>query len=388
MLRMGIYHQIGHDCINLLKEKALSPFAGLIWSPVNYLEEEVTSSNLSLPKKFSRFLDPQLYFPAGEKENLHAWDYYPDDFETSDNTNPAYWDSISKALIKTCIRTGCKTLCSPAPILNQCNNAYYDFFTDRANFAVEYASDTDVTILQTVVIKLAEIEGAGCIEKIASILSRSNASGFYLIFSSSTTPRRELCSSEQLTNAMKLIFLLKQCGLRVTVGFCSSDFVLWRYAGADDIATGKFFNLRRFTATRFLEEENGGGGGQLPYLFDKSYLSFFREGDIIRLERRGLLDSEIEQNPYNVEIMNIVRSRSHRAWVALSWRSYLYSMMTLESSLVSHDEKIASMLNTAEKRWEFLRNSNLLMEEVPNNGSWIRNWRIALNEFDDFLNDI
>lgn len=385
---MGVFHQIGHDCINLVGERPLNPFSGLIWSPVNYREDKVTAFNRSLPQNFARIFDPQLYFPDGEKRNLLAWDYYPEDFETTDNTNPVYWDEISKALIRTCQRTGCNTLCSPTPIPKQCNNGYYDFFTSRTSTLVELAKDSGISILQTVVIKLDDIDGDDCVKKIATIISRSSATGIYLIFSSSITPRRELKTPEELTAVMKLIYLLKQCSKKVIVGFCSSDFILWRYAGADDIATGKYFNLRRFTANRFLEEEAGGGGGQLSYMFDKSYLAFFREGDILRLDKKRLLDPEIELNPYNASILNIVRSPSHKAWVALSWKSYLYSMMLLESTLKNNDKQIVDLLATAEQNWERIKDNNILMEEVQNNGSWIRRWRIALNDFNDYLKKI
>ena len=384
---MGIYHQIGHNSINLVKEKNLNHFSGLIWSPVNYTQEKVSGNNHTLPKDFAKTFDPQLYFPDGEKRNLLAWDYYPEDFETADITSRTFWDTISKKLVDTCVNTDCRFLCSPVAIPKHCGLDYYNFFNDCAEYTSELAETKGVSVFQTVVLKLDQIDREGCIEEIASVVSRTKAAGVYLVFESSTTPRRELHDAEQLLAAMKIIHYLRCSGHRVVVGFCSSDFALWRYAGASDIATGKYFNIRRFTATRFLEDDTGGGGGQLPYLYDNSFIAFLREGDVLRLDRLGLLDREIESNPYNIEILNIVRSRSRKAWVALSWCSYLYSIMKLEEDYKEHDERIKSNLEAAEKKWVELQRKGVLMEEIPNNGSWIREWRIALNEFDRLISE-
>jgi hypothetical protein len=89
--------------------------------------------------------------------------------------------------------------------------------------------------------------------EIASILSRSVAETIYLIFVGQTDPRRELSDEEALKGAMRLIASLEGAGLMVIVGFTSSDMVLWKAAGASSCATGKFFNLRRFTSSRFEE---------------------------------------------------------------------------------------------------------------------------------------
>ena len=39
---------------------------------------------------------------------------------------------------------------------------------------------------------------------------------------------------------MKLIKLLSDAGIKVFVAYCSTEFILWKYAGAKEFATGKF----------------------------------------------------------------------------------------------------------------------------------------------------
>ena len=91
-----------------------------------------------------------------------------------------------------------------------------------------------------------------------------------------------LSEVEEIKGAMRLIAAMRAAGLKVTVGFLSSDVLLWKAAGASHCATGKFFNLRRFTRTRF-EEPRGQGGGQLPYWFEESLMAFLRQSDVQRI---------------------------------------------------------------------------------------------------------
>src|SRR5580704_15281584 len=131
---------------------------------------------------------------------------------------------------------------------------------------------------------------------IASILSRSKATHVYLVFVSLMEPRREINEVEEIKGAMRLIAALREAGLEVTVGFSSSDMVLWKAAGATNCATGKFFNLRRFTRTRF-EEPRGQGGGQLPYWFEESLMAFLRQSDVQRVLPLNLPRLETSPNP-------------------------------------------------------------------------------------------
>ena len=127
--------------------------------------------------------------------------------------------------------------------------------------------------------------------EIASIVSRTRAPYVYLVLISNVYPRREFADTEEIKGAMKLIYTLEDSGLKVIVGYSSSDVILWKSAGATACALGKFFNLRRFTSSRFQEPSEG--GGQLPYWFEESLLSFLRESDLIRVRDANLLSTEM-----------------------------------------------------------------------------------------------
>ena len=187
---------------------------------------------------------------------------------------------------------------------------------------------------------------------------------------------------EQLKGAMKLIALLETARMPVIVGFCSSDLVLWKAAGASHCATGKFFNLRRFTRARF--DEPLQGGGQLPYWFEESLLAFVRESDILRIRPRGLIAQTLANNPFAVDIVRRLDDGQGVAWIALGWREYLYWFADFETRSTAGRLSITQVLRTAETNWRDLNDNDVLMEEVRNDGAWLRPWRRAVVEFGNF----
>ncbi|MEE9189538.1 MAG: hypothetical protein V3U16_02080, partial [Candidatus Neomarinimicrobiota bacterium] len=156
-------------------------------------------------------------------------------------------------------------------------------------------------------------------------------------------------------------------------------------AGATNCATGKFFNLRRFTLSRF-EEPLDSRGGQLPYWFEHSLLAFVRRPDLARLENHGLgelVGVSHSKNHWGDEIQSQFLSEPTKAWLRLSWRHYLswFSKAEYELSKSNSVEMINSWLLNAEQNWQMLEDSNVLLDEPRNNGAWIRPWRQALIEY-------
>ena len=149
----------------------------------------------------------------------------------------------------------------------------------------------------TVCVSLSELGDPNDVFRIASALSQNAPSDYYIVAQSDFEARRELRNRENLCGLLTLIAALKQAGGTILVSHCSSDMLLVKAAGENHAATGKFFNLRRFTRGRF-EEPGEKGGGQIPYWFEQSLLAFLRQADILRLRRNGfaaLMSSEIQQ---------------------------------------------------------------------------------------------
>jgi hypothetical protein len=233
--------------------------------------------------------------------------------------------------------------------------------------------------VQTAVVGMPDLATAGRPMAIASILSRSRTDHVYLVLVSQTEPRRELNEVEGIKGAMRLIAAMRGAGLTVTVGFSSSDVLLWKAAGASHCATGKFFNLRRFTRARF--EEPGQGGGQIPYWFEESLMAFLRQSDVQRIMPMSLPRLGTSPNPFGAQVLELLAIEPERAWLALAWRQFMFWFADVENRLDTGIATSAALLRNADSNWRTLDDADFLMEERRNDGGWIRPWRRALSEF-------
>ncbi len=376
---MTVYQQMGHDSKNLLEEETLSDYAGAILSPVNYTEEQTQlyMRRLQKPGNFDFVFDPQFYFPETNRGVLREWAYFPDDVDTADQASLSWWGEHVTNIVATARRLGATFVCSPAIVPRVYSDGFYDTLVQVGEILVDNIADA--TPVQTILVNLAKLGQPDRAHVIASIVSRTKCPHLYLIFVTDQEPRRELANAAELARAMLLITLLENSGLRVIVGFSSSDMVLWKVAGATSCATGKFFNLRRFTKSRF--EEPASGGGQLPYWFEESLLAYLREPDVIRIRHENLLSEASLRNPHSQPILDVIEIGQGDAWLALSWRQYMYWFADMERRITLGQVDVRAVLHQVEQRWRLLEDHDVLLEEPRNDGSWIRPWRQSLSDF-------
>lgn len=379
---MSVYHQMGHDSENLLWTEELSQFRGAILSPVNYDQAKVAGQIEWARERddFETLFDPQLYVPNSERGCLREWPYFPTDVDTADLTSDAWWNGILDALVGVCAEIRPTTVCSPVVLPGTYPDDYFARMVNIGDQLCTRLAGTDLRPVQSAVVGLPDLATSGRPMAIASILSRSRTNHIYLVLVSLTEPRREIAEVEEIKGAMRLIAALRAAGVEVTVGFSSSDVVLWKAAGASNCATGKFFNLRRFTRTRF-EEPRGQGGGQLPYWFEESVMAFLRQSDVQRILPMNLANLAPSVNPFGEQIRAQLASEPERAWLALAWRQFLFWFADIEARLESGAVAPAALLRNADSNWRILDDSDVLLEERRNDGGWIRPWRRALTEF-------
>ncbi len=376
---MSVYHQMGHDSWNLLQEQGLSLYKGAILSPVNDAEEKMAerlgqyrTSNAEV------IFDPQLYYPRTERGVLSGWRYFPKDVDSADFASRAWWRTLITSLSEVPKHIPIHSICSPAVITKSFPDDYYAVCNNVYDILAEKVAKRNVKVLYSLVTKLGDLSQPGRSETISSIVSASSAERVYLVLLSDINPRLELRDTEDLKGAMRLISLLEESGVSVLVGFSSSDIVLWKYAGASACATGKFFNLRRFTPSRF--EPPPGGGGQIPYWFEEALMAFTRESDLTRIRHAGKISSASESNPFGKTILDILDRSSGQAWLAESWRQYMYWFADFEKRVSAGVTEPKRCLVAAEKIWRELDEAEILMEEPTNDGGWLRPWRRALAE--------
>lgn len=377
---MSAYHQMGHDSRNLLSEKNLAAYRGAILSPINYTENEVMQQiDACDDMGFEFVLDPQLYYPNTARGKLTQWSYFPSDVDTADQSSNAWWQRLVSQIAETAERLQPAAVCSPSIVPRLFSMDYYSRCCEVTQDLRSALAKSNVGVLLSLLVRLGDLGDQGIVHRLASLISAGDIDRVFLVFVTDVEPRKELRAEEELKGAMRLIRYLEMNSIRVLVGYSSSDVVLWKAAGASDCATGKYFNVRRFTPSRW--EPATGGGNQFPYWFEESLMAFLRESDLIRVKNAGLLTNSTQLNPYGAAILDkIGDSATPTPWLSLSWRQYLYWFANFEFHMTSHPEEADRALVAAENAWGVLETSRILMEEPANNGTWLRGWRRAIIE--------
>jgi len=381
---MGVYHQMGHDSWNLVGEKPLHSYAGMILSPVNDGPTDVLQKLQQLKSKrpagdFEIILDPQFYEPRTARGQLTHWPHFSEDVDTIDLSNQAWWEERAKVLASTASELGATAICTPAFRPKVYDSNYYRWTVDCANRAQAQATKAGLDVLLTAIVRLTDLTKNGEPQAIASVLTSTPISRIYLVLCDELPPRTQRTDVDALAGAVKLIKLLEQAGTRVLVAFSGLDMLLWKAAGATGVASGKFFNLRRFASGRF-EEDGPEGGRVVPYWTDCKLITWLREDDVKLLDRKGLIDrAEAALNPYSNKILDILDSGSGKAWVGDGWRQYLYWFQATEAALSCNVSAITALLKQADSAWGAVNSSGVLLYDRQNTGEWIRPWLNAIH---------
>lgn len=376
-LIVAVYHQMGHHSENLAKE--LKNYKGAILSPLNADLERMRALSDVMDDKFELVFDPQLYFPATERAALKSWRYFPSDVETADVADLTWWSSVSGSILTTCDNLGAGAACSPIVVPNTFDLAFYRTSVDIADDMAQQASDIEV--IQTTVVRLPELSSLRRVMEIASIIASTSVERAYLVTLVDEPPRRELTDSVALAGVLRLVAELESAGVSVIVGFTGPEALLYMSVGASACATGKFFNLRRFTPGRF--DEPTSGGGQIPYWFEEALLAYLREADLVRVRAAGAMSAASDSNPYGEQVTSQLTTNPGAAWLALSWLQYMYWFADVDQRVRSGAVVVEDLLVEAEETWQQIEDSRVLMEEPRNDGRWVRPWRIALGQYSE-----
>jgi hypothetical protein len=391
---MPVYHQMGFNSNNLVDLPEMSEYRGAIFSPINETQDgmvdQIASVSRSKGGEFEIIFDPQMYVPATERGKLKEWAYFPKDVDTADYSSHKWWASINSKLAQSAGALNAQGLCSPVVIPKIFNDGFYSLCLEIAQDLKNKLVGRRVRLFQTLLVSASDLTGDNRAHEIASIVSRTKCEQIYLVFITNVEPRRELSAVDEITGAMRLIRLLESAGLPVLVGFCSSDLILWKAAGASSCASGKFFNLRRFTRQRF-EEPKATGGGQLPYWFEESLLAFMREQDLLLLRKHDALSPATSRSPFGQAILaKLDKARQtgkKEAWLADSWKHFLCWFADVERRLQTGTSSAEDLLKTADANWSKLEKARILMVERSNDGSWIRSWLNGMNGFSTMTGD-
>lgn len=371
---MASYHQMGHDSWNLITAEQLDQFTGVILSPVNNDLDQTASRLEALDNRAALdvVLDPQFYIPQSGRGQLPAWPYFNAACDTADLSDSRWWEERCVQLAAVGERLGATSICSPAVLPRTYDAAYYDATVACADQLASAAQNPALSILVTAVVSFRDLATPGATDRIATVLTRTTLSRVYLIFYDDLTAREQWKDTEALIGAMSLIRSLEGAGTSVLVGYCGLDMMLWKYAGAGSVATGKFFNLRRFGPERWQDVQVD--GRVVEYWTEESLATWLRENDVLLLERRLPALLSVDRNPFSREILAALRANPREPWRALSWRQYLWCFSDVERAISARPDVALEILRRADSNWAAIEAAHLLLFERTNDGSWIRPW--------------
>lgn len=379
---MSAYHQMGHDSESMILEPELNRFKGAILSPVNYNP----GNTIDQCKRFRKergdldiVFDPQLYFPVSERGKLPKWSYLPKDLDTTD-PSVSTWQKIVDQVLIAVRDFSPNGICSPAAMPRTFSDEYYDTIVTVANYMAEKLGVAGCRPILTALVGLTDLGRNQRYLSVASILGKYRGRGVYLVLADDHPPRIERTDTGALEGATRLIRLLVRAGYEVTVGFTSSEMVLWKAAGAQNVASGKFFNLRRFTMGRW-DEDAKKGGKSMWYWFEPSLLAFLREADINRFVNEPFPISESHrENPYSQGMLKKLKDPEQERMLADSWRQFLYWFAQYDANVGTDISKVTRTLEEAASMWKQVQAKKLKFEEEKNTGEWIYSWDIVINE--------
>lgn len=379
---MAAYQQMGNDSGNLLDDENLTAFKGAILSPVNETPEKMkrTMARRKNDSNFEFIFDPQFYEPRSQRSSLPNWPYFSAGTNTADETNPAWWDRVIDKIVQTAEDLDVQALCSPASLPRVPNDAALAFHVQHGRTLHAKLAGTGREAIQTAVVSLADVSQHGRALSIASTLSATTCDRICVVFHGATDPRYELANAEELKGAMRLIYELQKNDFRVMVSNCSTEMLLWKSAGAESCASGKFFNLRRFTSSRFGPQATG--GGNVSYFFEESLVAFLRQSDFLRVKNEGLLSAATGYNPLTGTIEN--KMAANKPWLGESWRQFLYWFADFEARYDAGGVDVAEMIADAQKNWKHLKNKTppvFMEEQKTNTGAWLLAWEDAFKTF-------
>ena len=381
---MASYLQQGYTSWNLFEEPDIGHYSGMVLSPVNDGPAEVAAGLRRLGKQRERLeaiLDPQMYNPAVDKGFMDQWAYFPSDFATANHADAAWWIERGQAVVEQAAELGIDAVCSPAMFPKSLVDDYYSLMVEIADATCRTARPLGIDTLLTAIVSLRDLANPARAYAIASILSRSRCDRVYLTFLNEEVKQQKepLRESGGLPTAVHLVRLLSS-QMRVHVAFAAHDVVLWKHAGAADVSTGKYMNLRRFSPGRWEEEKKG--GQPVAYWNEGSLLTLLRNTDVARLLRSGWYDGrDLSANPASERIMEMVRNGSDVVWLKQSWLQYLRWFTEAEAAWHGQPGDAERFLVESDRLWgDIVDTRQILFDDRYNSGMHVRQWLNALRE--------
>ncbi len=403
---MGAYHQMGHAAINLALDARLhAMYAGVITSPLNE-EPSILAKQCAALGTTELIFDPQCFVLGSKKNKFDKWGYVNATAQKLGKSpfSPADWQKLAKSIADECVPLGHSGVCSPVASHKPFSDANLRFDIQIGDTLATHLSGTRVKGLQSAIFPVSTLVGTGRAQTIASVLTTGRLQRLYLV-PQWTKSESEIQDVDELSGFIQMVQLLAPAR-KFIVGFCGPEMILWKAAGAEAAATGKYGNQQRFDIARFGGAASG-GVGTTAYYFEESLLTWLRTEDIVRLDALGYplglrhdpflpgirtMIADLRANPprYVPRTGRNGKPLLHKngkpkmrrvgppEWTSLGWRQWLWWFADAEARLES-GASARTMVDTAMRNWQWLRVRHFLPSDKVMDGRWLPVWSTALS---------
>lgn len=249
---------------------------GIIWDPreenierINMVRKENSNYN-----RISNVVDLKWFykqFPNSTMKNLESLDYFPD---TIIDRN--YFRDIEevKSKVKKMVefqeKMNVTEFLSPSLYMASFNERIIDRLFDVDDLFYEFVKESGKEIILSLIIHESAFDNDTYMKEFIDDISNyiGKYTGVYLVIDrdNSSTIRHSF-SETRLANVLKFIYSFKKMKFKVIMGYTGIESINYMAVGADVIATGWFYSLRRFNRLeKGLEEYSNMGRAKKRYL--------------------------------------------------------------------------------------------------------------------------
>ena len=219
----------------------------MILSPLNILEEKLSSFSESLQKSNGRvLLDPQMYTPRKIHKNLQQYSYWPKKDITS--LELGEYEEVLKSLYQINEQIQSDAFILPSSTTGHINELWNKIQNEISKQAKKIAKKKK--LIHTIALKSDGLSDENQVERIIQYVKKWDVDGVYIVCEH---PERYYLIDKPLwvANLLSLVAGIKRLGKTVIVGYTSHQMLCLALAKCDAIAAGTFLNLRWFKPERF-----------------------------------------------------------------------------------------------------------------------------------------
>lgn len=286
--------------VDKILEKRLAK--GIIWDPrEESMEriEEIKKENL-LYSEIENIIDLKWYyrqFPSSILKRLKDLDYMPDElidrnFLRDTNKIESY---VEKIMSFQRIHN-MNALLTPPLYIASFNDRNVDKLFDILDIFVEKCVNEKCYV--SLIFHESAFDNENYLNEFINDFSiyENKYEGVYLVVDRDNSSNvRNFFSAERLSRVMQFIYYLKKIGMKVIVGYCGIESVNYMAVGADAVATGWFYSLRKFNKLeKGLEEYSTMGRAK------KRYMSIKYLNELTLEEHINMVPDEEREKIYSV----------------------------------------------------------------------------------------